>query len=342
MSNIVYKEWRPDCSGFPEGDRLAQIRFLLRFAILAPSGHNMQPWCYRIDEASETLVVRLEPSRLLPVSDPADRISYLAVGGTSQCFVRAAEAYGLATKLTIVQSGDVPEVHIAIEGPLPAGRKGSTDWIDAILRRVSDRRMFRKEPISQDVQAFLTGVDVPDTEIRTYSSPEQKKIIAKLTEISSRKLINAKAFRNELADCINGHVSGYGLGMPASSLCFPALLSPFAKFIIRHANIGSALASMATKQLEAAPLIVGVITREETPYHWIRAGMAHLDVFLRTTAQGLGFDTFAAATCDMDARTALARELGFEGYPQILFRIGKSVPGAPARAPRLPVEQVLA
>lgn len=338
--SIFYEEWDPDLSGFPENDKRAQILFLLRFAILAPSGHNMQPWRYRIED-DDTLVVGLEHSRLLSVSDPSDRISYLAVGGTSRCFMRAAEAYGLATSFAIVPKGDECEVRIKLEGPRPASDDQPIDWVDAIVRRVSNRTTYRKEGIAADQRTWLTRSEIAGAEVRGYTSTEDRKIIARLTDRSSRNLINSRAFREELAHCTHNNEGGYKLGMPARSMGFPRLLAPFAKFIIRHANVGSAIATMSTNQLLAAPLICGVVTKEDTPENWLRAGMAHLDTFLKATSLGLAFDTFAAATCEEETRMALTRELGIPGFPQIFFRIGKPAKSAPARAPRLKVEQVI-
>ena len=46
-------------------------RVLLRFAVLAPSGHNTQPWRFAI-RGLEFLVCA-HPERRLPVADPKDR-----------------------------------------------------------------------------------------------------------------------------------------------------------------------------------------------------------------------------------------------------------------------------
>lgn len=341
MSKAIYKEWTPELSGFAKDDKLAQIRFLLRFAILAPSGHNMQPWRYHIDKDREMLVVKLDQTRLLPVSDPTDRISYLAVGGTTQTFVRAAQAYGLATTVTVVPDGKHAEVHISIDGPFPEEQKDSVDWIDAILRRISNRTTFKKDAIDPDVIAFLIDARIPGVDVKAYWSAADKEVIAMLTGKSSRMLINAKDFRQELANCIHNNEGGRKLGLPAMSLGVPALLAPFGTFLIRHANVGTVIARMSVTQLRAAPLIMGVVTKEDRASDWIKAGRAHLDVFLRATAKDLSFDTFAAATCDTKTRLELARGLKIDGYPQILFRTGKPAKGAPGRAPRLAIEDVL-
>ncbi|MFC7136860.1 nitroreductase family protein [Halobaculum litoreum] len=50
--------WRVDADGFPAGGTVAeQARFLLRYAVLAPSSHNTQPWSFAVDDDG-TVAVR--------------------------------------------------------------------------------------------------------------------------------------------------------------------------------------------------------------------------------------------------------------------------------------------
>jgi len=48
-----------------------RLRFALRYAIRAPSGHNTQPWRFRI--AGDGVEIYADRSRILPVVDPVDR-----------------------------------------------------------------------------------------------------------------------------------------------------------------------------------------------------------------------------------------------------------------------------
>lgn len=48
------------------------------FAGQAPSLHNSQPWCWQV--APGSLRLRLEPARVLRVSDPAGRLAILICG----------------------------------------------------------------------------------------------------------------------------------------------------------------------------------------------------------------------------------------------------------------------
>mgnify|MGYP000140312356 CR=1 FL=1 len=61
---------------FPKDAPVSErLRYLVNFAILAPSGHNTQPWLFRIDDHGLTLIA--DRTRALPVVDPQDLIGEL-------------------------------------------------------------------------------------------------------------------------------------------------------------------------------------------------------------------------------------------------------------------------
>ena len=57
------------------------LRFFVNFAILAPSGHNTQPWLFKIREWSLDLLA--DRTRALPVVDPNNRHSQSLVARRS-------------------------------------------------------------------------------------------------------------------------------------------------------------------------------------------------------------------------------------------------------------------
>src|SRR5262245_66630038 len=64
--------WTVSEAGYPAtGQPSEKLRFLLRYAILAPSGHNTQPWLFRLRD--QRLQVYAERARALPVVDPEDQ-----------------------------------------------------------------------------------------------------------------------------------------------------------------------------------------------------------------------------------------------------------------------------
>ena len=65
----------------------AQFRFLLRYAILAPSSHNTQPWLFSLQD--RCVEIYADRSRSLRVTDPDDRQLTIA-GGCALSNLRGA------------------------------------------------------------------------------------------------------------------------------------------------------------------------------------------------------------------------------------------------------------
>src|SRR6056297_3363168 len=83
---------------FPaNGSEKDQLRFLLGYAIQAPSGHNSQPWLFRLrDDAVELYADR---RRALPVVDPQDRELTMSCGAALDHLAVAARYFGPAPVL---------------------------------------------------------------------------------------------------------------------------------------------------------------------------------------------------------------------------------------------------
>ncbi len=55
------------------------LRSLLKYAVLAPSGHNTQPWLFRPTEKDDLYLIA-DRTRALPVVDPHDRELIISCG----------------------------------------------------------------------------------------------------------------------------------------------------------------------------------------------------------------------------------------------------------------------
>src|SRR4029450_13498576 len=75
-----------------------QVRHLLRYAILAPSTRNTQPWRFAVQTNTVGLFADLE--RRQPVSDPERRALYISVGVPLANPLVAAEHRGFRHEVT--------------------------------------------------------------------------------------------------------------------------------------------------------------------------------------------------------------------------------------------------
>src|SRR5680860_410707 len=90
-----YKSWDLNIEDFPSnGDIAEQLKFLIRFVILAPSGHNGQPWNFFINKNTISLFVNEE--RSLPVSDPERRQLLIGFGCAIENLLIAADFYNFS------------------------------------------------------------------------------------------------------------------------------------------------------------------------------------------------------------------------------------------------------
>lgn len=75
---------------YPMADR---IRFLIRYALLAPSSHNTQPWQFRI--ADDRVDVFMDEGRWLKVADKDQRELHISIGCALENLLIAAKHFGL-------------------------------------------------------------------------------------------------------------------------------------------------------------------------------------------------------------------------------------------------------
>ena len=66
------------------------LRDLVRFATLAPNGHNTQPWRFRI--GADKIDLLADFARRTPVVDPDDHHIYVSLGCAAENFILAAGA----------------------------------------------------------------------------------------------------------------------------------------------------------------------------------------------------------------------------------------------------------
>ncbi len=88
--------WNIKDVDFPKGNRVEQLKFLLKYSILAPSKYNRQPWKFQI--VGEDIVnFFVDLSFPLPVADPFRYELIFSAGAVLKSFLIAAEFFGFAT-----------------------------------------------------------------------------------------------------------------------------------------------------------------------------------------------------------------------------------------------------
>lgn len=298
------------------------LRRLVEFAVLAPSGHNAQPWRFHIRDG--VLELRADRTRSLPVVDPDDReltISCGAALGFLRVAVRALARTALIRRLPDPRDPDLLAT-LALAEPCDATLDEVTLFA-AIRRRHTHRRPFASRLVPERVVELLA--DVPRMEgawVRVLSAPGEKAPVADLVAEGDRRQGADPAFRHELASWIHPNHSRARDGMRAAVFGVPDLASVAFPGIIRSVDWGSRQAARDRRLACAAPALLVLGTEQDTPEAWLRCGEALAMLLLHACVHGVSA-SFLNQPVEVPAlRTELARVLGVQGRPQLVLRIG--------------------
>src|SRR5690348_11351535 len=112
-----------------------QLHHLLRYAILAPSARNTQPWRFAVH--TNTVGVFADLERRQPVSDPDKRELYISLGCALENLLVAAERHGFGHEVTYFPEDGNEEfvAHVALApGQVPSPCRAGIP-LETILRR---------------------------------------------------------------------------------------------------------------------------------------------------------------------------------------------------------------
>lgn len=315
-----------------------QLRFLLRYAVLAPSRHNTQPWLFEID--GPELRVYADGRRALRAADPRGRELVMACGAAVHNVELAALRFGVATSLEVVAGGrkDALLARLTLEEPR-AAPPGTAALFLAIAARRTNRFGFDARDVPPGIlvalarEAALLGGRLAAVE------ESLRPAVAELVGEGDRRQASDAHFRAELAAWTRGNHAGDVDGVPGYALGLSAPASLLQRLRLRlqgrapddeHRDRYYALHSRALLVLSTAG---------DAPADWLAAGRAMQRVLLRATAEGLSASYFSQALEVPETRSRLRQVLAGRGAPQLLFRLGFG--GALRATPRRSVAAVL-
>lgn len=338
--NHIASEWKIDEASYPHGGSPRdELRFLLNFAILAPSSHNSQPWLFRLKE--DVVEVIADRTRALPVVDPYDRELLISCGAAIGLLRTAMRYFGTAGEIELLP--DDPDADLVARISLGATHEpdaSEQERFKAISLRRSTRIAFEDRPLPAGLDQELKSIASEDgVELAIMTDERTRLEIAALIAEADRAQYSNPSFRRELAAWIHSRRTSTRDGMSLASFGAPDWLSEPASAAIRMFNIGGKVAQNDQQIASGSPALVILATSGDTPREWLGTGMAHVGVLLAVAAAGLKSAYMNQPVEADDLRPRLQKASGIGGIPQLLLRIGFG-PDVPPSV-RRPVADVL-
>jgi nitroreductase len=311
----------------------------VRYAALAPSGHNAQPWRFRLER--DRLQLYADRSRALRVVDPNDRELTISCGA-ALCQLRLAIRYfGFTDVVRLVPSRRDPDLlaDVTIGERRPPSAQVAR-LFHAIPNRRSNRAAFDSRRLPRVLVDGLRASAAEDhVAFCPVAEPAWIARVADLVAAGDRSQFADRRFRRELAHWIAPSSGGRHDGIPGYALGMGKLEARAAPWVIRAFNVGKRQAKQNRRLARASAMLAVLGTADDDPRAWLATGAAMTKVLLRACAGGVA-TSFLNEPIEVEAlRPRLRRMVRLSGYPQLLLRFGYGPTSTPT--PRRGVDEIL-
>ena len=325
--------WDVSAAGFPrEGSMAEKARHLLRYAVLAPSSHNTQPWLFLVDDDEIRLFADHE--RWLTVADPDKRELYLSLGAALENLLVAAEQFGLGHLVEYLPGSDnrhAATVVLQDDANHQRSRHRDPRLFDAIVRRRTNRGRYQERAIPPRTLRAFRDVCVEDgVAVQFLTQSTTKQAVAELVARADRRQFADRAYRRELARWVGR--GAFGDSWPVAKL---------SKLLVTYLNPGPRQARIDAELIRNSPVLAAMRTKADGLREYLRAGQAFERISLLATLLGVQTHPTSALLEVPSLQHELADRLGGPDWTvQHLFRLGYGRSVA-TPTPRRALESVL-
>ena len=331
--------WQLDATAFPtNGSDEDKLAFAVRYAILAPSSHNSQPWRFFIH--GNRLDLKTDRSRALSVVDPDDRELIISCGAALFQLCVALRYFGYETQIERSPKCFDPDVLATVRLGKPLTRADADERLfAAIPRRHTNRAPFTPQAVSEPLRLALLEAARQEGAWLYATSGMSKEALATLTGEGDRIQSADPRFRAELATWLRPNDSDDLDGMAGSTRGLSDVGAYVAPLLVRTFEWAGARAAKDHELAVGSPLLAVLGTPGDGERDWLAAGEALAHVLLLATDAGLAASFLNQAVEVPALRVRLRELLGQSGHPQLVLRVGYGQPVLPTA--RRPIEHVV-
>ena len=319
----------------------SDLRELVRLATLAPSGHNTQPWQFRL--APGRIELHPDLTRHLAAVDPDNRELWISLGAALENLLVAAGHFGYHPEVTYHLDGTAAD-HVAVTLDSTAtGPTGQAGLFEAIRTRQSTRHEFDRRPVPTrsltQLAATATGAGVAPL---LFTGAAMEPLLEYVKAGNAHQMAD-DSFKTELLHWVRFNdrealASRDGLlGRAAGNPSVPRWVGQFLSGSSLNAKTQNATDE---RNIRSSAGLVLFTSKGNNPAAWLDTGRAYERFALLATALGLK-NSFVNQPCEVPTlRAQVQAHLGLNGaFPQLLARFGAG-PAMP-RSLRRPVSEVL-
>lgn len=248
-----------------------KVKFLLQFAVLAPSTHNSQPWLFKVKDNS--CEIYLDRSKQLPEADKFGRDMYISLGCCIENLLIAAKSYGICPSLKLVLKNDFIAT-VKFDNLNEKIEIRQKELLESIKKRTNLRGFYIKKTIPSELINKLESysVDYPLVKFHPIVDEQTRFKLVDLTAEGLRLAYQNKNFRKEMSLWFNSNDSSRKEGIPGYSINLPLTISKIFPIIIKYFDVGKIVSHLNRKSMRTSSLISVFTTKHNTKEAWIEVG----------------------------------------------------------------------
>lgn len=324
----MVKSWDVSEHDFPRtGSLTEKLEFCLKYAILAHSTYNNQPWYFVVED--DTVSVYADRRYALPVVDPDDR--QLIMSCASALFnLRVAIRHFGYQEYTQLLPNPADEDLIARVQISDAGTSASdqdTDLFKAITTRHINRSAFKKADVPKEQLDLLKDAARAEGAWLYVCEGDERDVVSHFVAEGDQIQMSKKAFRRELAAWNNPRRVVSRDGYPDYARSLKDMMQSTKPRILRRFETAPGQVVQDDEIAEGCPAIAILGSEKGGKVDRIYAGQAFMRVLLQAEALGLSVSTMNQPCEVPELRLRLHDELSDNhSRAQFILRIGYGEP----------------
>lgn len=331
-SNLL--PWQVNENDFPaNGNNQEKMKFFVHYAILAPSGHNTQPWLFKLSDDSIELIA--DRTRALPVIDPGDIELIISCGAALENLLVAMKYFKYKPDISFFPDDGDNDLLARVKF---AGAYETTDndvqLFKAIPNRSTNRTPFAEQAIDGlTLQEFESCIYEGRTNLTIIRDNKKREDVLKLIEKGDKVQCEDKSFCRELAQWVHPNRKNSKDGIPGYAFGMNDLISYAGPFFIGNLEWGDIQAARDRNLVKGSPVVAVLECTGNNPIDWLYTGMSLSRLLLTACNEGISASYLNQPIEVPDLNKQLKDYLGLKGYPQLIIRMGygKRVKSTPRR-----------
>ncbi len=299
---------------------------LVKYAIKAPSGHNSQPWKFKLEENIITIFPDYE--RISPAADPDNYEIFISLGCALENLIIAAGYFGYNTDIEMRLEDPFKEF-IRVE--LSTGNNQNYDLLfNNIEIRQSTRDKYNKALIPpEDIEKLKEAGKQDKVLFLLLTDPSKIEPVIEITKRATVLQLSKKEFLKELMKWIRFNrktAKKTGDGLYSGTIGSPSVPTWLGKLFMKLTLDPKKEGRKNVNFMKNSSGILIFIAQEDNKEAWVNLGRSFQRVALMATSLNINHAHLNSACEEISARKKLAEvlQLKAEQQPLLIIRIGYS------------------